>query len=282
MKKTIKISGKILCLEKPLIMGIINLTPDSFHKDSRFNPSDEDFLEKAYQMYETGAKILDLGGYSSRPGAENISKEEEAERVLEAIELLNKNLPEAIISIDTFRKYVAENAVSKGAGLVNDISGGTLDPEMHPWIITNNIPYVLMHMRGNPKDMQNLSDYQDFPKDVYRETLQKANYLKKQGVTDLILDLGFGFAKTIEQNYQLLKNLELTKLFDYPILTGISRKSMIYKVLNISASESLHATTQLQLISLLKNTQILRVHDTLEASQTVKLLSYLQIDTLKP
>jgi dihydropteroate synthase len=282
MKKTIKISGKLLCLENPLIMGIINLTPDSFHKDSRFNPSDEDFLEKACRMYENGAQILDLGGYSSRPGAENISPEEETERVLEAVEVLTKNLPEAIISIDTFRKSVAEKAILKGAALVNDISGGTLDSEMHPWIIKNNIPYILMHMRGNPRYMQNLTDYKNYPNDVYTEILEKANYLKKQGVTDLILDLGFGFAKTIEQNYQLLKVLELTKLFDYPILTGISRKSMIYKALDISATESLPATTQLHLFSLLKNTQILRVHDALEASQTIKLLSYLEKDTHKP
>jgi dihydropteroate synthase len=282
MKKTIKISGKLLCLEKPLIMGIINLTPDSFHKDSRFNPSDEDFLEKAYRMHENGAQILDLGGYSSRPGADIVSKQEEADRVLEAIELLTKNLPDVFISIDTFRKYVAEKAILKGAGLVNDISGGTLDSEMHPWIIENNIPYILMHMRGNPKDMQNKSEYNDFPNDVFTEILEKANYLKKQGITDLILDLGFGFAKTLEQNYQLLKVLELTKLLDYPILTGISRKSMIYKALDISAAESLPATTQLHLFSLLKNTQILRVHDALEASQTVKLLSYLKNDTHKP
>lgn len=263
-------------------MGIINLTPDSFHKDSRFNPSDKDFSEKAYRMYENGAQILDLGGYSSRPGADNVSPEEETERVLEAVEVLTKNLPEAIISIDTFRKSVAEKAISKGAALVNDISGGTLDSEMHPWIIENNIPYILMHMRGNPKDMQNQTDYKNYPSDVYTEVLEKANYLKKQGVTDLILDLGFGFAKTIEQNYQLLKVLELTKLFDYPILTGISRKSMIYKALEISVTESLPATTQLHLFSLLKNTQILRVHDALEASQTLKLLSYLENDMLKP
>ena len=276
MKNTINIGGKLLSLEKPIIMGIMNVTPDSFHKDSRFNPTEEDFLKKANEMLENGAKILDIGGYSTRPGAENICESEEIERVQSAIEKLKSNFRDIIISVDTFRASVARAAINSGANMVNDVSGGNLDPQMFPFIIESNTPYILMHMRGTPQTMSTLTDYNNLIFDIKNELFEKANFLKINGVTDIIIDPGFGFSKTIDQNYKLLKNLEAFKNENFPILVGLSRKSMIYKLLNILPEDSLIPTTQLNLLALLKGTKILRIHDVFEAQQTLQLYEMLE------
>ena len=276
MKDTINIGGKILDLQKPIIMGIMNITPDSFHKDSRFNPFDEDFLKKANEMLENGASIIDIGGYSSRPGAVDISENEEIDRVIPAIEILVKYFPSVTISIDTFRAMVAYSALSSGAKLVNDISAGELDPEMFPLIIKNNYPYILMHMRGNPETMQNLTGYENLHSEILQQLYAKANFLRKNGVKDIIIDPGFGFSKTIEQNYELMKNLSIFKNENYPILVGVSRKSMIYKLLKIDSSETLEATAQLHLQALLAGANILRVHDVKSAKNSVELYEILK------
>ena len=271
MKKTINIAGKIVSLENPLIMGIINVTPDSFHKDSRYSPFEEDFLQKAYEIIREGADILDIGGYSTRPNAEEVSVKEELERVIPTIKILKKHYPNVIISIDTFRSVVAKEAIKNGAHIINDVSGGTLDNLMFETVIKLNVPYVLTHLRGNPKNMNEKTLYEDLIFDILNETFERANYLKRKGVKDIIIDPGFGFAKTLNQNYDLLKNLEVFKKFDLPILIGVSRKSMLYKYLNITPEESLNATGQIHFLSLLKEANILRVHDIKAAKHTLQL-----------
>jgi dihydropteroate synthase len=276
MKNTINIGGKILDLQKPLIMGIMNITPDSFHKDSRFNPLDEEFLKKANEMLENGAAILDIGGYSSRPGAIEISEQEEIDRVTPAIELISKNFKNCIVSIDTFRQKVAEVAINSGAKIINDISGGELDTSMFSYVIETNTPYILMHMRGNPKNMQKLTNYTDFYHDILSETFAKANFLRSKGVSDIIIDPGFGFSKSLIQNYDLFKNLELFNNQNYPVLVGVSRKSMIHKYLQIEVHESLEATSQLHLQALLSGANILRVHDVKSAKNSISLYELLK------
>ncbi len=271
MKKTINIAGKIVSLENPLIMGIINVTPDSFHKDSRYSPFEEDFSKKAYEIIREGADILDIGGYSTRPNAEEVSVKEELERVIPTIKILKKHYPNVIISIDTFRSVVAKEAIKNGAHIINDVSGGTLDNLMFETVIKLNVPYVLTHLRGNPKNMNEKIVYEDLIFDILNETFERANYLKRKGVKDIIIDPGFGFAKTLNQNYDLLKNLEVFKKFDLPILIGVSRKSMLYKYLNITPEESLNATGQIHFLSLLKEANILRVHDIKATKHTLQL-----------
>lgn len=276
MKNTINIGGKLLGFQKPIIMGIMNITPDSFHKDSRYNPFDEDFLKKASEMLENGASIIDIGGYSTRPGAKNISESEEIDRVLPAIESLMKNFKDITISIDTFRKKVAENANKAGATIINDISGGDLDSEMFPYIIKTNLPYILMHTRGTPQDMQNLTNYIDFYTEILSDCYSKANYLRKNGVKDVIIDPGFGFAKKLFQNYDMLKNLSIFQNENYPLLVGLSRKSMIYKYLQIDVEDSLEATAQLNICALLSGASIIRVHDAKSAKYTIELYNLLK------
>jgi dihydropteroate synthase len=276
MKNTINVGGELLGFQKPIIMGIMNITPDSFHKDSRFNPFDEDFLKKANEMIENGASIIDIGGYSTRPGAKNISENEEIDRVLPAIESLLKNFKNLTISIDTFRKNVAENAVQAGAKIVNDISGGDLDSQMFPYIIKTNLPYILMHTRGTPENMQNQTTYNDLHTDILFECYSKANYLRKNGVKDIIVDPGFGFAKDLIQNYDLLKNLSIFQNENYPILVGLSRKSMVYKYLQIEVNESLEATAQLHIYALAAGASIIRVHDPKSAKNTIELYELLK------
>ena len=271
MKKTINTAGKIVSLENPIIMGIMNITPDSFHKDSRYSPFEEDFLKKANEMVTNGADILDIGGYSTRPHAEEVSVKEELERVMPTIKILKKYYPNVIISIDTFRAKVAIEAIKNGANIINDVSGGTLDHLMFDTVIKLNVPYILTHSRGNPKNMNEKAIYEDFVFDILNETFERANYLKRKGVKDIIIDPGFGFAKTLNQNYELLKNVEVFKKFDLPILIGISRKSMLYKYLDISPEDSLNATGQLNFLSLLKKVNILRVHDIKATKQTLQL-----------
>lgn len=275
MKKTININGKLICLESPKIMGIINVTPDSYYKDSRINPFEEEFIKKATSMIENGADIIDIGGYSSRPGADYVSMEIELERVLPAIKSLRNRFPEIIISIDTFRAKVASEAVFAGANIINDISAGDLDPWMYQTVKKLEVPYIMMHTRDDPKNMANLTNYDDFIPNLISELFKKVNKVKKTGIKDIIIDPGFGFAKTLEQNYFLLKNLKIFYNFDLPILIGLSRKSMIYKALNSTPLEALIPTTQLNFFSLLQNVQIIRVHDIKEAKDTINLINFL-------
>ena len=252
------------------VMAIINCTPDSFYVKSRLNNSS--IFEVCDTHISAGAKILDVGGYSSRPGADVVSVEEELQRVLPVIAYIVKNFPETIISIDTFRKEVAEQAVTSGAHIVNDITGGSGDAEMLDFICKSKTPYVLMHMRGNPQTMQDLCVYDNLVLDIISELKPKIDRLKKANVP-LVIDPGFGFSKTLEQNYELLRRLDEFKVLEVPVLVGFSRKSMIYKLLGITAEEALNGTTVLNTIALQNGASILRVHDTQEAFECVQLVS---------
>ncbi|MBC8112605.1 MAG: dihydropteroate synthase [Verrucomicrobia bacterium] len=256
-------------------MGVLNLTPDSFFSGSRFTELNK-ITDKAGQMLAQGAAFIDVGGYSSRPGAENISENEETDRVLPVIESLVKDFADINISIDTFRARVAEKAVSAGAVMVNDISGGSLDEKMFETVAHLQVPYVLMHLRGNPQTMTQLTDYQDLLKEIFIYFEEKIVILKEFGMKDVVLDLGFGFAKNITQNFTLLQNLHYFDLLGLPMLIGISRKSLIYKTLGVSPEEALNGTTVLNTVALWQGANILRVHDVKEAIETVKLINRLQ------
>jgi dihydropteroate synthase len=252
------------------VMAIVNCTPDSFYDKSRLNATD-DILAVCKQHIDNGATILDLGGYSSRPGAVEVSIQEELDRVLPVIEQIRTVFPSIVLSIDTFRKDVAEKAVKAGVNIVNDISGGLLDEGMLPFIAENKIPYILMHMRGTPQNMHEKCNYVDLVKDIVTEVRPKIDFLKQQNV-DVIFDPGFGFAKNEAQNYELLSRLEEFNTLDCPILVGVSRKSMIYKFLEIGSSEALNGTTIINTIALQKGASILRVHDAKEASEAIKIV----------
>ena len=251
-------------------MGIINVTPDSFY-DGGKSYSQKQILNQAEKMLAEGAKFLDIGGYSSRPGAEEISEKEETDRILRAIEIILKKIPETIISIDTFRSEVARVAIENGAAIINDVSGGTLDPKMYKTVSQLKVPYILMHMRGTPKTMSKLTDYKNVTTEVLEDLSKKIALARAEGINDIIVDPGFGFAKTREQSFELLNNLELFKNLEVPILAGVSRKSFIYKTLGINSNEALNGTTSLNTIALLKGASILRVHDVKEAMECVKL-----------
>ncbi|WP_342667266.1 dihydropteroate synthase [Adhaeribacter aquaticus] len=251
-------------------MGILNVTPDSFFEGSRIKGSDS-LLSRAEKMLEEGATMLDVGGYSSRPGAAEISVKEEETRVVPAIRTLRKTFPDCLISIDTFRASIAELAIKEGANIINDISGGELDEAMFNTAARLKVPYILMHMRGTPQNMTSLTQYDDIVLELTTYFEQKVAALHALGVTDVILDPGFGFAKTIDQNYELLRRLDDFKILGLPILVGLSRKSMTYKTLGIDAAEALAGTIALNTIALMYGANILRVHDVKEAVQTVKL-----------
>lgn len=253
-------------------MGIINVTPDSFY-DGGKTFSEKEILKQAERMLSEGATFLDVGGYSTRPGAEEISETEEIRRVVEAVECILKRFPEALISVDTFQSEVAKKAVESGAMIVNDVSGGTLDAEMYNTVAKLKVPYILMHMRGTPKTMAKLTDYKNVTLEVLKNLAEKIALARAVGINDIIADPGFGFAKTREQSFQLLNNLELFQNLDVPILVGVSRKSFIYKTLETSAENALNGTTSLNTIALLKEGKILRVHDVKEAVECVKLRS---------
>ena len=253
-------------------MGILNITPDSFYSDSRVE-SEKEILAKAEKMLIAGATLLDVGGYSSRPGAKDISETEEIQRVSQAVKVIFAEFPKALISVDTFRSSVAKAAIREGACMINDISGGSLDPKMFEVVATSKVPYILMHMQGTPQNMSSLTNYNNLIKDILDYFHQKIDTLRQLGVNDLILDPGFGFAKTLEQNFSLLNHLDHFKLFGYPLLVGLSRKSMIWKPLNITAEEALNGTTALHMTALLKGASILRVHDVKEAVETITLFS---------
>lgn len=253
-------------------MGILNITPDSFYSDSRVQ-SEKEILTTAEKMLVAGATILDVGGYSSRPGAKDISETEEIQRVSHAVKAILNEFPQALISVDTFRSSVAKAAIHEGACMINDISGGSLDPKMFEVVAALKVPYILMHMQGTPQTMASLTNYNNLVKDILDYFHQKIDILHQLGVKDLVLDPGFGFAKTVEQNFSLLNHLDYFKLFGAPLLVGLSRKSMIWKTLDITAADALNGTTALHAIALLKGASILRVHDVKEAVETIKLFS---------
>ena len=269
---TLNCKGRLLIIDKPLVMGIINATPDSFFGGSRFNGADE-ILAEAEKMLNDGAGILDIGGQSTRPGSELISADEEIERVIPAIKAIAKKRPEALISIDTFYSKVAKAAVDAGASIVNDISVGSMDNKMIATVAELKVPYILMHMKGTPQTMQQNAIYENVALEVLDHFISKTHELQKAGIVDIIIDPGFGFAKTIDQNFELLKNLSAFKMLDKAIMLGISRKSTIYKTLGVNADEALNGTTVLNTIGLMNGASILRVHDVKEARETVKLFS---------
>ena len=274
-KYTLQIKGRLVCLDRPQIMGILNLTPDSFFGGSRILTSKTELIERVTKMVSEGADILDLGSYSTRPGAAEVSIEEEIRRVIPAIEWIAEAFPSVIISVDTFRSKVAEAAVHNGAHLVNDISAGSLDIKMLETVGKLEIPYIAMHMRGNPQTMQKETNYSDILVDILTYFSEKMSLCRKFGIKDVIIDPGFGFAKTVEQNYCLLRNLKYFQTLSLPILVGVSRKSMIYKTLGISSEEALNGTTALHMYALTKGANIMRVHDVKEAKETLTLYQQL-------
>ncbi|MGB8704594.1 MAG: dihydropteroate synthase [Gillisia sp.] len=272
---TINCKGTLLDLTSPKVMGIINCTPDSFYTGSRKNSSQE-ILQSAKKMLEEGATFIDIGGYSSRPGAEEISEDEELKRVLPAIEIILKNFPEALLSIDTFRSKVASESVKAGACIVNDISAGGLDKKIMQVIAEAGVPYIMMHMRGTPQTMKDLTEYEDLIQELIFYFSEKVEAARKLGINDLIIDPGFGFSKNIRQNFELLSKLQLFKILELPLLVGLSRKSTIYKTLDITAPEALNGTTVLNTLAIQKGASILRVHDVKEAVETIKLMQQLE------
>jgi dihydropteroate synthase len=273
-KHTLNLGGKIIDLTIPKVMGILNVTPDSFY-DGGKNSLPNIILEKASKMIADGASILDVGGYSSRPNATHISEQVEVERVVPAIQLIKKEFPNCSISVDTFRSKVAQRAIDVGADMVNDISGGELDPEMFLTVAKSKVPYVLMHMKGTPQNMQSFSNYDSIHAEILDYLQKKLYKLHDIGANDVVLDVGIGFAKTLEQNFELLDNLKVFETLSCPILVGISRKSLIYNTLGCSVNDSLNGTTALNMVALQNGANIIRVHDVQEAFEIVKLNSSL-------
>jgi dihydropteroate synthase len=272
--KTLNLRGRLIDLGIPRIMGILNITPDSFYEGSRFT-TETAILKNTEKMLLDGATFIDVGGYSTRPGAEDISVEEESSRVVRAIRIILNNFPEALVSIDTFRSDVASAAVQEGAALINDVSGGSLDPAMFETVARLNVPYILMHMRGTPQTMTQHTQYENLVKEITDYFHQKIFQLHQLGVRDIIVDPGFGFAKTPTQNFELLHHLDHFRILGKPMLAGLSRKSMIWRTLSLNPEEALNGTTALNTIALLKGAGILRVHDVREAQQVVQLLQNL-------
>jgi dihydropteroate synthase len=269
---TLNCKGKLLTIEQPLVMGIINATPDSFYKGD-LNAGLEKIVEKAGKMIMEGADIIDIGGQSTRPGSIRISASEEIQRVIPVIDSIVANYPQIILSIDTYHSQVAEAAIKAGASIVNDISAGSLDPEMINCVSSLNVPYICMHMKGTPENMQNNPTYEDLVKEVLDFFINKIDQCKRAGIKDLVIDPGFGFGKTIHQNFILLKQLSVFKILDQPILAGLSRKSMIYKTLGIDVSQALNGSAVLNTIALQQGASILRVHDVKEAKEAVTLFT---------
>ncbi|RFZ91719.1 dihydropteroate synthase [Mucilaginibacter conchicola] len=269
-KTTINAGGKLIDLALPKVMGIINITPDSFYADSRKTDA-KSVLQQVEKMLNDGADFLDIGAYSSRPGAADISAQEEMDRLLPAVETIAKKYPEAIISVDTFRADVAEAAINAGAHIINDIAGGELDTDMFATAARLQVPYILMHMKGNPQTMQQLAEYDDIFGEVYDYLVKKIYTLRQLGVYDIIIDPGFGFAKKPEHSYALMSRMQEFERLELPLLTGISRKKMIYGLLGTTAETALNGTTALNTIALMKGANILRVHDVKEAVEAVKI-----------
>ena len=276
MKKTMKtplyinVNGRLMDLSEPQVMGILNVTPDSFYAGSR-SETEKDIVQRLHQIIDEGASIIDIGGYSSRSNAEHISAEEEMNRLRNGLEIIRKHSPNAVVSVDTFRADVAKMCVEEyGVAIINDISAGQMDEQMFPTIAKLGVPYIIMHMKGTPQDMQVSPKYDHFLKEIFYYFSEKVQKLRDLGVKDIIIDPGFGFGKTLEHNYELMNHLEEFSLFELPLLVGVSRKSMIYKLLGTTPEEALNGTTALHTIALLKGANILRVHDVKEAVESIK------------
>ncbi len=263
--------GILISLDQPRIMGILNLTEDSFYAGSRVHEGESYLAERAGAMLAAGADLLDLGACSTRPGASPVDASLESDRIQSGVECILKHIPDALISIDTFRAKVARTGIMAGACMINDIAGGTLDPAMHSTILDLQVPYVLGHLRGNPATMQSLTEYHDVSAEVFETLLSKAIELQNQGAMDIVLDPCFGFAKTREQNFEILANLRHLTRFGFPVMAGISRKSMVYKTLNINPDNALNGTTVMNTVAILQGVKLLRVHDVAEAVQCVQL-----------
>ena len=274
-KFSLNIKGKLVDLNSPKIMGILNATPDSFYKESRVSKTST-ILIKAESMLKEGAHILDVGGFSTRPNAKEVTEKEELQRITPLIDAISKEFPEAIISIDTFRSKVAKIAIEQGASIINDVSGGQADEAMFETVAQLNAPYILMHMRGTPTNMMSDINYENVTKEVVSFFVEQTQKLKTLGHNDIIIDPGFGFSKNLNQNYELLKHLNHLHMVGYPVLIGVSRKSMIYKLLNTTPEMALNGTNILNFASLEKGARILRVHDVKEAQETIELFRALQ------
>lgn len=271
---TLNCKGRLLVVDKPIVMAIINATPDSFYAGSRYEGTAA-ILKQAEQMLQEGATILDIGGQSTRPGSEVVAAEEELQRVIPAIHAIHKVFPQAYISIDTYYAAVAREAIAAGASIVNDISAGRLDTAMIDTVASLRVPYVLMHMKGTPQTMQQEAQYENVTREVLDFFIEQTVILRKKGITDIIIDPGFGFAKTVAQNFELLKNLSVFNIIPAPLLLGISRKSFIYKTLGTTAEQAVNGTTVLNTAGLLKGAAILRVHDVKEAMEAIELTAAL-------
>ncbi|MBU3042401.1 dihydropteroate synthase [Bacteroides fragilis] len=274
--KSLNVNGRLLDLSTPQVMGILNVTPDSFYAGSR-SRTEAEIAARACQILDEGASIIDIGAYSSRPNAEHISPEEEMQRLRTGLEILNRNHPDAIISVDTFRVEVARQCVEEyGAAIINDISAGEMDEQMFPTVARLNVPYIMMHMQGTPQNMQKEPHYENLLKEVFMYFARKVRQLRDLGMKDIILDPGFGFGKTLEHNYELMAHLEEFGIFELPLLVGVSRKSMIYRLFGATPQEALNGTTVLDTVALMKGADILRVHDVREAVEAVRLIEKLK------
>ena len=270
---SIKIKGGLYIIDQPWVMGILNTTDDSFYDGGKYHTIDN-ALHQAEKMLMEGAKIIDIGGQSTRPGAVMTSEEEELQRTIPVVEALAKQFPEAILSIDTFRAEVAQKAVEAGAGIVNDVSAGDNDPGMMDMVVRLGVPYIAMHKQGDPATMQVDPQYEDVTQDVLLYLKQKTDILRDKGINDVIIDPGFGFGKNLEHNYRLMKQLQLFHTLNCPLMVGVSRKSIICKLLKVNPDKALNGSTALHTIALLKGAHILRVHDVKEAMEVVKITSY--------
>ena len=267
---TLNCNGKLIDLSSPKVMGILNVTPNSFYDGGKFK-NDKSILIQTEKLISEGANFIDIGAYSSKPGADFVSETEELNRLIPIVRLIHDAFPETPISIDSFRSNVINMSIQAGAAMVNDISGGQLDPLMFETVGKLGVPYILMHMRGTPQTMQRMTSYSNVIKEVYSYFTERIELAKKHQIKDIIIDLGFGFSKTLEQNFKLLESLDFYKNLNLPILAGVSRKSMIYKTLDTNADQALNGTTALHMIALEKGAKLLRVHDVKEALECIKL-----------
>lgn len=274
--RTININGNLLEFNKPIVMGILNITPDSFYEGSR-KQTEEQVVSRIQQIVDEGGTVVDVGAQSSNPTSELLSAETEIERLRFALGIVNKHFPEVMISVDTFYGDVARFCVEEhGVSIINDVSGGQIDPNMFATVAKLNVPYILMHMRGLPQTMQQLTNYDNFIQEIFYYFSEKVTTLNRLGVSDIIIDPGFGFSKTVEQNYELMASLKGFSIFDLPLLVGVSRKSMIYKLLDSTPAESLNGTTALNAFALQHGANVLRVHDVKEAVETIKIAEMLE------
>lgn len=273
---TINCKGQLIDLSIPKVMGILNVTPNSFFDGGKYK-NESEILSQVDKMLNEDATFIDIGAYSSKPNAEFVSEEEEIKRIIPVIQLILQHFPDTLLSIDTFRSKVAEVCLANGAALINDISAGNLDDRMFEVIAKYNVPYIMMHMRGTPQTMQTLTDYEDIVKEMMFYFSERIHKARSFGINDLVIDPGFGFAKTIAQNYEVLQKLELFQMLELPLLVGVSRKSMVYKPLNSSAAEALNGTTVLNTIALAKGANILRVHDVKEAVECIALFNKINV-----